>query len=128
MRARRPRTTTAGRVAIGTGPYRVVSHRNGDRIEFERNDQYWGERPGFARVNYRMITNDAARTAALLAGDVEFIDQVPTSDLAKLRRTSAWRSARRRGCASSSSASTTCAPTPRPSSPTTTASRSRATR
>lgn len=75
----------SGRVAIGTGPWRVVSHRNGDRIELERNDQYWGERPAFARVTYRMITNDAARTAALLAGDVEFIDQVPTSDLAKLR-------------------------------------------
>jgi len=75
----------SGRVAIGTGPWRVISHRNGDRIELERNDQYWGERPAFARVTYRMITNDAARTAALLAGDVEFIDQVPTSDLAKLR-------------------------------------------
>ncbi|MBY0337070.1 MAG: ABC transporter substrate-binding protein [Acetobacteraceae bacterium] len=71
--------------AIGTGPYRVLSHRPGDRIEFERNDQYFGERPAFGRVNYRMITNDSARTAALLAGDVEFIDQVPTADLARLR-------------------------------------------
>lgn len=73
------------RAAQGTGPYRVIAHRNGDRIEFERNDHYWGERPAFQRVSYRMITNDAARTAALLAGDVEFIDQVPTTDLAKLR-------------------------------------------
>jgi peptide/nickel transport system substrate-binding protein len=32
-----------------------------------------------------MITNDAARTAALLAGDVDFIDQVPSTDLARLR-------------------------------------------
>jgi peptide/nickel transport system substrate-binding protein len=76
----------SGRVAIGTGPYRVIAHRNGDRIEFERNDGYWGDRPAFARVTYRMITNDAARTAALLAGDVELIDQVPTSDLTKLRQ------------------------------------------
>ena len=75
----------SGKAAVGTGPWRVVSHRNGDRIEFERNDAWWGERPAFARVTYRMITNDAARTAALLAGDVEFIDQVPTSDLARLR-------------------------------------------
>ena len=73
------------RAAQGTGPYRVISHRNGDRIELERNDTYWGERAPFQRVSYRMITNDAARTAALLAGDVEFIDQVPTTDLAKLR-------------------------------------------
>ncbi|HEY4251354.1 MAG TPA: ABC transporter substrate-binding protein [Roseomonas sp.] len=76
----------AGRAAIGTGPWRVASHRMGDRIEFERNDSYWGERPAYARVNYRMVTNDAARTAALLAGDVDLIDQVPTSDLTKLRQ------------------------------------------
>ncbi len=74
-----------GRASAGTGPYRMVSHRSGDRIEFERNDAYWGPAPAFQRVNYRMITNDAARTASLLAGDVEFIDQVPTSDLVKLR-------------------------------------------
>ncbi|MBR0680533.1 ABC transporter substrate-binding protein [Roseomonas eburnea] len=74
------------RAAAGTGPYRAVTHRNGDRIEFERWDGYWGDRAPFERVSYRMITNDAARTAALLAGDVDLIDQVPTSDIAKLRR------------------------------------------
>ena len=74
------------RAAAGTGPYRAVSHRNGDRIEFERFDGYWGDRAPFQRINYRMITNDAARTAALLAGDVDLIDQVPTSDLTKLRQ------------------------------------------
>ena len=88
-RATHERSTTedfnAGRAAIGTGPFRVVSHRIGDRIELERNDAFWGERPAYGRVNYRMITNDAARTAALLAGDVDVIDQVPTSDLARLR-------------------------------------------
>lgn len=75
----------SGRVAVGTGPYRVLSHRNGDRIEFERNDAYWGDKPAYARVTYRMITNDASRTAALLAGDVDFIDQVATSDVPRLR-------------------------------------------
>ncbi|OYW08462.1 MAG: ABC transporter substrate-binding protein, partial [Rhodospirillales bacterium 12-71-4] len=34
----------------------------------------------------RMVTNDATRTASLLSGDLDFIDQVPTSDLARLRR------------------------------------------
>lgn len=74
------------RAAQGTGPWRVVGYQSGDRIEFVRNDSYWGPAPAFQRVTYRMITNDAARTAALLAGDVDFIDQVPTSDLARLRR------------------------------------------
>ncbi|MCC7347701.1 MAG: ABC transporter substrate-binding protein [Variibacter sp.] len=75
----------SGQLAIGTGPFRVVSHRSGDRIEFEANPEYFEGAPGFQRVSYRMITNDAARTAALLAGDLDFIDQVPTTDLARLR-------------------------------------------
>ena len=76
----------AGRAAIGTGPYRLVQHRPGDRLLLERNEAWWGERPAWQRVEYRMITSDPARTAALLAGDVDIIDQVPTSDIARLRR------------------------------------------
>jgi len=75
----------SGALAIGTGPFRVVSHRSGDRIEFARNDSWHGGASAFERVTYRMVTNDAARTAALLAGDLDFIDQVPTTDLARLR-------------------------------------------
>ncbi len=75
----------SGALAIGTGPFRVLSHRSGDRVEFERSATYWGTAPGFARVNYRMVTNDATRTASLLSGDLDFIDQVPTTDLARLR-------------------------------------------
>jgi peptide/nickel transport system substrate-binding protein len=77
----------SGRVAIGTGPYRMTMHRPGDRIELQRNESYWGGRPQWASIDYRMITNDAARTAAILAGDVDFIDQVPTTDVERLRRT-----------------------------------------
>ncbi|WP_426959407.1 ABC transporter substrate-binding protein [Muricoccus radiodurans] len=75
----------SGRVAIGTGPYRLVSHVPGDRVVLARHDGWWGTRPHWSNVTYRMITNDSARLAALMAGDVDFIDQVPTSDLARLR-------------------------------------------
>ncbi|MBW6398394.1 ABC transporter substrate-binding protein [Roseomonas sp. HJA6] len=74
-----------GRVAIGTGPFRMVSHRPGDRIELERNNTFWGDMPAWQSVDYRMLTNNAARTAALLAGDVDIIDQVPTTDIERLR-------------------------------------------
>ncbi|MBE9604083.1 ABC transporter substrate-binding protein [Acetobacteraceae bacterium H6797] len=76
----------SGKGAIGTGPFRLVSHRMGDRTELERNPNYWGPAPAWSRVSYRYITNDSARTAALLAGDVDIIDQVPTSDIEKLRK------------------------------------------
>ena len=75
-----------GRAAMGTGPYRLVSHRQGDRTEFSRNDSYWAGPQPWARVSYRFIANDPARTAALLAGDVDVIDQVPSTDLPRLRR------------------------------------------
>jgi peptide/nickel transport system substrate-binding protein len=76
----------AGRVAFGTGPFRFVRYAPGDRIELERNDSYHGAAPAWQRVTYRIIVNDAARTAALRAGDVDFIDQVATSDIEGLRR------------------------------------------
>lgn len=75
----------SGRAAIGTGPYRLGSYRSGDRTEFTRNDNYWRGAEPWARVSYRFMANDASRTAALLAGDVDVIDQVPSNDLARLR-------------------------------------------
>ncbi len=72
--------------AIGTGPYRITTYRQGDRAELERYDGYWGDKPHWNHVNYRMIPNDSARTSALLAGDVDFIEAVPTADLQNLRR------------------------------------------
>jgi len=75
-----------GKAAVGTGPYRLERYEHGNRAIFVRNDAYWGGKPTWARVDYRMIPNDGARVAALQAGDVEFIDNVPTQDLAKLEK------------------------------------------
>src|SRR5690606_39731840 len=44
-----------------------------------------GEAPAWDRVIYRPITNPAARVAALLAGDVDLIEDPPTDDLPKLK-------------------------------------------
>jgi peptide/nickel transport system substrate-binding protein len=76
----------SGKDAIGTGPYRFVSYKSGDRIELDRFDGYWGPKPPWSHVSYRMISNDASRTAALLAGDVDIIEFVPPTDLADLRK------------------------------------------
>jgi peptide/nickel transport system substrate-binding protein len=76
----------SGKNTIGTGPFRFISYQPGNRIEMERYDGYWGAKPHWAHVSYRMISNDAARTASLLAGDVDIIEFVPPADLAKLRQ------------------------------------------
>ncbi|SUE62921.1 ABC transporter substrate-binding protein [Roseomonas gilardii] len=75
-----------GRNAIGTGPFRLESYQSGNRAVFVRNEDYWGRKPHWAKVNYRFIPNDGARVAALQAGDVQFIDAVPTSDITRVRK------------------------------------------
>jgi peptide/nickel transport system substrate-binding protein len=75
----------AGRAAIGTGPYRLVRNLPGDRVELARNDAWWGAPPAWTSVTLRTLPNPAARSAALLAGDVDLIDQPALADLPRLR-------------------------------------------
>lgn len=81
----------AGRAVIGTGPYRFVSYTPGARVEMRRNDDFWGKPPLWPQVDYRFVSNPAARTAALLAGDIDVIDKVSTADVAKLKDSPAVR-------------------------------------
>ena len=80
-----------GSAAIGTGPYKFVEWVPGNRLVLARNDSYWGPKPDWGKVIMRPITNNAARVAALLAGDVDFIENVPTADLARLKTNPAVR-------------------------------------
>jgi peptide/nickel transport system substrate-binding protein len=75
----------AGRGMIGSGPYRFVSFKRGDRVALERFDQYAGPKPAWDKVTLRILPSDPARMAALLANDVDAIEQVPTADLARLK-------------------------------------------
>ncbi|WP_370751247.1 ABC transporter substrate-binding protein [Teichococcus oryzae] len=75
----------SGKAAIGTGPYKFQAYSPGSRIQMVRNDAYWGGRPDWATVDYRVISSPPARTAAILSGDVDIIDTVPSSDLPRLK-------------------------------------------
>ena len=76
----------AGRAAIGTGPFRLISWRPGERTEMTRNEEYWGKKPEWAKVTLRPMNNDAARVAALLSGDVDMVEGVPTSTLENIQQ------------------------------------------
>jgi len=76
----------SGKAAIGTGSYRFVEYTPGNRIVMQRNEQYWGEKPAWQRVIFRGIKSDPSRVAALLAGDVDLIDQVPSTDMERLKK------------------------------------------
>ncbi|MET0186729.1 MAG: ABC transporter substrate-binding protein [Achromobacter sp.] len=74
---------------IGTGPYKFVSWQRGSEFILARNDNYWGPKPTWDRVIYRPMTNPAARVAALLAGNVDMIEDPPTDDLPALKKNKA---------------------------------------
>jgi peptide/nickel transport system substrate-binding protein len=76
----------SGKAAIGTGPYRYVEYTPGNRIVMQRNEQYWGDKPQWQRVVFRGIKSDPSRVAALLAGDVDLIDEVPATDMERLKK------------------------------------------
>lgn len=85
------RVTTAdfnsGRAVIGTGPFRLQGFVPDDRVTMVRNADYWGEMPEWTQVTYRFLSSDGARVAALLSGGAQMIDNVPPSDMPRLRGT-----------------------------------------
>jgi peptide/nickel transport system substrate-binding protein len=81
---------SAGRGALGSGPYRLGRFVPGEVVELTRDPGWWraardGPQP-WRQVTARIIANDSARVAALLAGDVDFIEGVPPRDAAGLAR------------------------------------------
>nr|WP_252955422.1 ABC transporter substrate-binding protein [Siccirubricoccus soli]MCO6418794.1 ABC transporter substrate-binding protein [Siccirubricoccus soli]MCP2684929.1 ABC transporter substrate-binding protein [Siccirubricoccus soli] len=76
----------SGRAAIGTGPYRLLSHLPNERTELVRNEHYFGPREPWARVTLKVLPQEAARAAALRSGAADLIEQVPAADLAAFRR------------------------------------------
>lgn len=74
-----------GKAAIGTGPFKFAEFVKGDRYVFVRNDAFWGPKPVWTKITIKPIKAGPARIAALLAGDVDVIEEVPTTDIARLK-------------------------------------------
>ncbi len=86
-KARTTRTDdfNSAKAAIGTGPYKVAEFVPGQSLVLARNDAYWGEPPRWERITLKPIPDGTQRVAALTAGDVEMIEDVPTADLVRLK-------------------------------------------
>jgi peptide/nickel transport system substrate-binding protein len=74
----------SGKAAIGTGPYKFAEYVPNQRIVLKANYGYWGGEEPWDKVTFKILSNPAARVAALLSGDVQLIETVPTADIAKL--------------------------------------------
>ena len=69
---RKPTTFPAG-----TGPFKFVEWVPGQRIVFDRHDDYWGHKAYVDRVVMKEIGDATVRFTALQAGDVDIIERTP---------------------------------------------------
>lgn len=75
----------SGKASVGTGRYKFAEYVPGDRIVMTRNEDWWGNKPEWEKVIFKPIKSGPSRVAALLAGDVDLIDQTPTVDIERLK-------------------------------------------
>lgn len=65
---------------VGTGAFSFVRWVQGDRVELERNPDYWGEAPALERATFRFISDPSAAFAAMMAGDVDTFPNFPAPE------------------------------------------------
>jgi peptide/nickel transport system substrate-binding protein len=84
----------AARNANGTGPYAVVSREQDVRTVLKLFDGYWGKGQvplGIETITYVTIKKDETRVAALLSGEVDFVQDMPVQDIERVQKTPGLR-------------------------------------
>jgi peptide/nickel transport system substrate-binding protein len=82
--------TYAAKNANGTGPFSLVSREPDSKSVLTAFDGYWGKDTfplDITEIIFTPIQNPATRVAALLSGEVDFIQDVPVQDLERVRGT-----------------------------------------
>ncbi|MCW3475422.1 ABC transporter substrate-binding protein [Limobrevibacterium gyesilva] len=74
-----------GRMANGTGPYRLAKYTSGDTIVLEANATYSGPKPHWSRVILKPVPKTGPRVAGLLSGDFDLIENPSSQDLPVLK-------------------------------------------
>lgn len=74
---------------IGTGPFKLVKTRLGEFDLFERNNAYWGKKPGYEALEVRVISDPNTCAMAFEAGELDLIygeDQISLDTLNRFRQ------------------------------------------
>lgn len=72
---------------VGTGPFKLTEWIKDGSVTLERFDGYFVKgRPYLDKAVFRVITDGAARLAALRAGEVDVIPELPAQEVAAVRK------------------------------------------
>lgn len=66
---------------VGCGPFNFTEWESGSYLRFDRNENYWGAAPKLDTVYFQLVPDDAAQTAAVLAGDADIAFWPPYEDI-----------------------------------------------
>jgi peptide/nickel transport system substrate-binding protein len=76
----------AGSEPVGTGPFRFVSWQRDSALEVERNENYWQEGlPYLDGITFRPIPDEDTRLASLESGDIQAMQSLRQSTIARAR-------------------------------------------
>jgi peptide/nickel transport system substrate-binding protein len=70
---------------VGCGPFSFETWESGSFISFVRNDNYWGDLAKLDKLVFQFVPDDAAQTAAVIAGDVDVAFWPPYEDIPAFR-------------------------------------------
>lgn len=65
------------RKPVGTGPYKFESWETGKQIVLVRNENYWGEKPAFKKLVFKIITSPTVSLQVLKQGGLDELSLLP---------------------------------------------------
>jgi peptide/nickel transport system substrate-binding protein len=70
---------------VGCGPFNFTKWESGSYMRFDKNPNFWGPAPKLDAVVLQFVPDDAAQTAACLAGDADICYWPPYEDMPKFQ-------------------------------------------
>lgn len=71
---------------VGSGPYKLVDHKLDIHVTLAAHDAYWGGRPPFDGIEYRIIPELSARVNGLLAGELDLVTDIPPDQFGGIQK------------------------------------------
>lgn len=70
---------------VGTGPYKLTSWVQGDKMVLERNPDYWGPKPYLDKIVVKYIADPSTRMASIQSGELDVIQNAPPAQASTIK-------------------------------------------
>lgn len=68
----------------GTGPFKFTEWKKNDRVTYERNDDYWGEKAAYKNLVIKTVVEANSRVIELETGSVDIAYDIPATDIERI--------------------------------------------